>query len=288
MMIYLWKKLQNILRCGSSHMPNIKDQRVKDNIWAEVAEKTHAYNPAHTLLRPPAIQPHPCTPPSSLHGPRSQLQNHDTTPGSSEECKMWSNVRVAAVVVVALLAVAEASYLAAPSYHRPAPCYPETKYVTQYQTQVKEVPVYKTQYQTQVVPTTIYQTQYQTQYQTVYKTQYQTQYVTQTEYKTQVQYQTQYETVYKTQVVPQYITTTHYQTQYKTQVQYQTQYVTQTQYQTVYKTQIQPQYITTTQVQYKTQYQTKVVPQYHTVTQTQHSYKTVCPKPSYGSSGYGY
>ena len=53
---------------------------------------------------------------------------------------MWSNVRVAAVVVVALLAVAEASYpRPAPSYHAPAPCYPETKYVTQYQTQVKEV-----------------------------------------------------------------------------------------------------------------------------------------------------
>lgn len=49
---------------------------------------------------------------------------------------MWSSARVVtAVVVVALLAVAAAE----PGYPQPTPCYPETRYVTKYQTQLQEV-----------------------------------------------------------------------------------------------------------------------------------------------------
>lgn len=53
-----------------------------------------------------------------------------------EVLQMWSSARVvAAVVVVALLAVAAAE----PGYPQPTPCYPITKYVTHYQTQLQQV-----------------------------------------------------------------------------------------------------------------------------------------------------
>lgn len=59
--------------------------------------------------------------------------------------QMWFSMRVAAVVVVFLAAAATATYPPpAPAYqpppvYKPPPCYPETKYVTHYQTQVQQV-----------------------------------------------------------------------------------------------------------------------------------------------------
>lgn len=60
---------------------------------------------------------------------------------------MRSSMRVAAVVVL-LFAAATGTpsypppapvYEPAPVYQKPAPCYPEVKYVTQYQTKVQQV-----------------------------------------------------------------------------------------------------------------------------------------------------
>lgn len=61
---------------------------------------------------------------------------------------MWCSMRVATLVVVLLAAASASPSYPAPSYGPPAPsygppppppCYPETKYVTQYQTKVQQV-----------------------------------------------------------------------------------------------------------------------------------------------------
>lgn len=68
------------------------------------------------------------------------VKNNELTCSTDAVFQMWSSVRVAALVVVALVAVTEATYSKKPpSYPRPAPCYPQVKYVTHYQTQVQEV-----------------------------------------------------------------------------------------------------------------------------------------------------
>ncbi|XP_069994995.1 uncharacterized protein [Penaeus vannamei] len=160
-------------------------------------------------------------------------------------------------------------------------CSPSVIHKTNYETEIKKVPVYKTVTKKQVVEETFYTTELRTKSETEYVPKYYTRYVTETQYQVQPEDITHYKIEEKTQYQTQVATKTERAARYVTKTEYQPQYVTQTQYQPQYQTQYAPSYVTTTQVAYYTQYEAQVVPRYHTVIETKVSYVTQCPNYGY-------
>ncbi|XP_050705095.1 nephrin-like, partial [Eriocheir sinensis] len=120
-----------------------------------------------------------------------------------------------AAVVVAVGPGAGASFLmGGRGRHRPPKC--PTKYVTMYETEVIEQPVYHTVEQTREVPTTVYRTVQQTVNKVVEKTRVLPKYITSTDYRTRYTTRTSYSTSVRVQYSPTYITSTTYVPSYVT------------------------------------------------------------------------